>query len=218
MADAAAGTGGDEAAGAGGAGAAAGVATAAVEGATSYASLPPTSNPAVMALRAVPRVATAGEAPAHAVWPSLPAADALPPSAGGAGDTTAAAPAAAPATGIEGVVPAAATAATAGAGAVSAGACGGGKSDDDDDGPVAWAGATLGGVVIGAVAKRSWPEAIGMDVDAAVALIEAERPDLLLVQPTREGAIVALDVVAARRVRVWYDVGSRRVTREPTIG
>jgi hypothetical protein len=45
------------------------------------------------------------------------------------------------------------------------------------------------GPPIGSVAKAEWPELLGADVDAAVAAIEAERPDLLLVQPTREASV-----------------------------
>ena len=40
---------------------------------------------------------------------------------------------------------------------------------------------------------------------------------MLLVLPTPEGAIVA-DAVASRRVRLWFDPATRRVTRTPTIG
>jgi hypothetical protein len=49
----------------------------------------------------------------------------------------------------------------------------------DDDRPYV-------GPAIGSVAKKAWPECVGMGVDDAVAVIEADRPDMLLVQPTRE--------------------------------
>jgi len=74
------------------------------------------------------------------------------------------------------------------------------------------------GPALGSRAKKEWPELVGLDVDAAASVVEAERPDMLMVQPTREGAIVAIDVVAARRVRLWYDPASRLVTRVPVIG
>ena len=57
------------------------------------------------------------------------------------------------------------------------------------------------GPPIGSVAKDEWPELVGLDVDDAVARIEGERPDLLMVRPTKEGSIVSMDF-AVRRVRV----------------
>lgn len=74
------------------------------------------------------------------------------------------------------------------------------------------------GPAIGSRAKTAWPELLGADVDAAVAAVEAERPDMLMVTPTPEGRVVATDVMAARRVRVWFDPATRTVSRVPAIG
>jgi hypothetical protein len=71
-------------------------------------------------------------------------------------------------------------------------------------------------VAIGAAAKTSWPELLGVHVDEAIAIIERERPDMLMVTPTPEGRIVSADI-AARRVRIWHGP-DRRVTRVPVIG
>jgi hypothetical protein len=71
-------------------------------------------------------------------------------------------------------------------------------------------------MAIGVEAKTSWPELLGMPVNEAVAAIELERPDMLMVVPTPEGKIVSADM-AARRVRVWHDT-EMRVTRIPKIG
>ena len=71
-------------------------------------------------------------------------------------------------------------------------------------------------LAIGAVAKKSWPELIGVDVDVAIEVISRERPDMLIVRATPEGSIVSTDV-ASRRVRVWHGT-DRAVSRVPTIG
>jgi len=70
---------------------------------------------------------------------------------------------------------------------------------------------------VGSVAKVEWPELVGADVDAAVAAIERERPDLLLVRPTAHDSIVSMDY-AVRRVRVFFDPATRRVVRPPHVG
>jgi hypothetical protein len=41
---------------------------------------------------------------------------------------------------------------------------------------------------------------------------------MLLVTPTPEGAIVATDAVAARRVRLWFHVADRTISRAPEVG
>lgn len=69
---------------------------------------------------------------------------------------------------------------------------------------------------LGSVQKCAWPELLGADVDAAVAEVERERPDLLVVRATPEGAIVSADW-AVRRVRVYHDA-NRRVSRTPQVG
>lgn len=71
-------------------------------------------------------------------------------------------------------------------------------------------------LLIGAVAKTEWPALLGADVDAAIAEIERDRPDMLIVKATPEGATVSKDM-ACRRVRVWHGP-DRRVTRVPCIG
>ena len=73
-------------------------------------------------------------------------------------------------------------------------------------------------LVIGDIAKTAWPELLGTDVDLAVETIERERPDMLIVKATPEGSIVTTDVMACRRVRVWYDPSVRLVSRVPLIG
>ena len=70
---------------------------------------------------------------------------------------------------------------------------------------------------IGGVEVIAWPHLVGTDVDAAIAVIEAARPDLVLVTATKEGNIVSADF-AVRRVRVWYDPATRLVTRSPRVG
>ena len=52
----------------------------------------------------------------------------------------------------------------------------------------------------------------------AAARVSAERPDMLLVTPTPEGAIVATDAVAARRVRLWFNAAGRTISRVPEVG
>lgn len=56
------------------------------------------------------------------------------------------------------------------------------------------------GPEIGSVAKVEWPELVGRAVEDAVAAIEAERPDLLMVRPTKE----------VRRRRSWRAGSGRR--------
>ncbi len=70
---------------------------------------------------------------------------------------------------------------------------------------------------VGSVAKVEWPELVGADVDAAVAAVERERPDLLLVRATPHDSIVSMDY-AVRRVRVYFDPATRRVVRAPRVG
>lgn len=71
--------------------------------------------------------------------------------------------------------------------------------------------------VVGSVAKVEWPELVGADADAAVAAIELERPDMLLVRATPHDSIVSMDY-AVRRVRVFFDPATRRVVRAPRVG
>ena len=92
-----------------------------------------------------------------------------------------------------------------------------------------------------AAQKHAWPELIGAGVASAVSTIEEERPDLLIVQAVKEvrsrqlhnaiegptnvrphptplqGSFVSADF-AIRRVRVWYDPVTQRVTRLPAVG
>ena len=70
---------------------------------------------------------------------------------------------------------------------------------------------------LGGVEKVEWPELVGIDVQAAVRVIEAERPDLIVVNPVRDGSIVSMDF-AVRRVRVFYSVETGKVVRTPRIG
>lgn len=84
------------------------------------------------------------------------------------------------------------------------------EADEDED-------RVYRGPPIGSKAMKTWPDLLGKAVDDAVAKIEEDRPDVLMVVPCKEGQIVA-DTVASRRVRVWFDPATNLVTRVPTIG
>lgn len=70
---------------------------------------------------------------------------------------------------------------------------------------------------LGSVQKASWPELVGADAEEAVLTIQQERPDLLVVKAFPEGCIVSMDW-AIRRVRVFYDANTKRVSRAPQVG
>lgn len=52
------------------------------------------------------------------------------------------------------------------------------------------------GPAIGSVAKVEWPELVNVNVDDAVVAIEQERPDLLMVNPTKEVRVHHLNTVS----------------------
>jgi Potato inhibitor I family len=70
---------------------------------------------------------------------------------------------------------------------------------------------------IGGIEKVSWPELVGEDVHDAVKRIETERPDLIMVNPVKDGSIVSMDY-AIRRVRVFYSGETGKVVRPPRVG
>ncbi|MFJ4190513.1 serine protease inhibitor [Kitasatospora sp. NPDC089509] len=64
--------------------------------------------------------------------------------------------------------------------------------------------------------QRSWPHLVGIDVDEAKAVIEAEAPDLH-VGPVPLGHDVTCDV-RVDRVWLWHDPDTRLVIRIPRVG
>ena len=70
---------------------------------------------------------------------------------------------------------------------------------------------------IGGIEKVEWPELVGVDFHEAVEVIERERPDLVVVNPVKDGSIISMDY-AVRRVRVFYNAESGKVVRAPRVG
>ena len=68
----------------------------------------------------------------------------------------------------------------------------------------------------GGLAKGEWPELVGMDGEAAVETIKAERPDLAQVMTFEEGGMVTMDW-REDRVRVFVN-GTGQVSIPPACG
>ncbi|CAM9311694.1 unnamed protein product [Ectocarpus sp. 13 AM-2016] len=64
--------------------------------------------------------------------------------------------------------------------------------------------------------QQTWKECVGMDVEEAVEIIKAARPDLRKIAKVPEGAMVTMDM-RTDRVRIYYDK-ENIVTRPPRVG